>query len=707
VATAPSAPHTREAASRSTPAATVSTPAVDVTALTSRDDFLLELGQTLGGQAAVRPVETIEAAMPHLASKRRGQVLVIDARGVADLRSAAERAHREAPQAVLLVFSETSGEAQTAAALRGTRVFAVLPLPVDPRKTQALFEGAVAEAQQRRQAAPASPAPAPAAHSADLSIAAFRPAPAAAAHEAQDSASGGRGRLLLIGLAVAAAVALAAGAGWYFIYSKPTAAPATPAAASRQPPAPTAAASPATPAADAEAPLADTSILKGKVDELLEKARLAMHERRYAEPNGDNALLYYRSVIAEEPNNGEAHDGLGRVAAVLSQRFDEALTASRFDEAALVLASLRLAVPADPRVANDTQRLAVAQISRALADGNFDRAAVLVQRAQQSGSVPAEQITRWRAELARHQEDARVQHLAGLAAERLRDGRLDDGDDSARSYVQQLTAIAPANPATTRASHDLIAAYLHKAALAGAARNNVEQDRWLNAARAAGVKSTELAAFQRELASTRAKAAQAENERLAGLARERIASGALTDPAQDSAAYYLTQLQTSAPADPALAQASHDLAGKLLDRARASIGAGKPADADLAAARRFGADPAALAAVQQLASAPKAAANQAVNAAALAGKLKQTRMVNPEYPAKALNSKIAGSVVLTFTVDTSGVTRDVHVVEASPPGVFDDAALSAVKRWRYAPVVVDGAPVAVPVKTKMLFELPK
>jgi protein TonB len=53
------------------------------------------------------------------------------------------------------------------------------------------------------------------------------------------------------------------------------------------------------------------------------------------------------------------------------------------------------------------------------------------------------------------------------------------------------------------------------------------------------------------------------------------------------------------------------------------------------------------------------------------------------------------------------VTRDVHVVEASPPGVFDDAAVSAVKRWRYAPMVVDGTAVAVPVKTKVLFELPK
>jgi len=31
---------------------------VDVTAITTRDDFLLELGEALGGQASVRPVDS-------------------------------------------------------------------------------------------------------------------------------------------------------------------------------------------------------------------------------------------------------------------------------------------------------------------------------------------------------------------------------------------------------------------------------------------------------------------------------------------------------------------------------------------------------------------------------------------------------------------------------------------------------------------------
>ncbi len=700
---ASSAPRSRETAAAGVAAAASpasSLPAVDVTAITTRDDFLLELGQTLGGQAAVRPVESIDAALPHLSSTRRAQVLVIDARDLTELRAAADAAHAEAPHAVLLVFSEAAAEAQVGSALKGSKVFAVLPLPVDARKTQAVFEGAVADAQQRKDRAPTHELQA-----AKLSIGSFRPAPVSAEPAPSDEGggSGDKRKLLMIGGAAAAAVALAAIA--WFLHSKTTPATAT---------APTpGVASSATPVVAADtsaaalpaAPLADTSILKGKVDDLLEKARLAMHERRYTEPAGDNALLYFRSAAAADASNGEARDGLQRVATVLAGRFDEALSAARFDEAALTLANFRAAVPADPRVGSFTLRLAVIQVSRAIADGNLDRAAALVRQAQQSGAVPAEQISRWRAELARHQEDSKVQHLASLVGDRIRDGKLTDGEDSARSYAQQLTSVAPTSAVTVRAVRDLINAYLHKAREAALARNAADQDRWLNDARDAGMKPNEITAFLRELASSRQKANQAEGERLAQSFRDRLGSGALTDPAQDSAAYYLTQLQTSSPNDPALAQGSRDLAGKLLERARAAVLAGKSGDADLTAARHWGADAASVSAVQQLSQAK--AQSPASNNAALASQLKQTRSASPEYPQSALNHGISGSVLLTYTVDTGGVTRDVHVIEATPPGVFDNAAVTAVRRWRYAPMLVNGTAVEVPVRTKVRFELPK
>src|SRR5215470_1563100 len=127
-----------------------SQPAVDVTAITSRDDFLLELGAALGGQAAVRPVETIEEALGGMGGAKRGQVLVIDARDVPDVRAAVEAAQQQVPRAVVLVFAEGAAEKELGSALKGSKVFAVLSTSIEPRKTAAVFEGAISEAAEAK-----------------------------------------------------------------------------------------------------------------------------------------------------------------------------------------------------------------------------------------------------------------------------------------------------------------------------------------------------------------------------------------------------------------------------------------------------------------------------------------------------------------------------------------------------------------------------
>jgi protein TonB len=79
--------------------------------------------------------------------------------------------------------------------------------------------------------------------------------------------------------------------------------------------------------------------------------------------------------------------------------------------------------------------------------------------------------------------------------------------------------------------------------------------------------------------------------------------------------------------------------------------------------------------------------------------------VAPTFPARARALGQSGSVTLSFVVDIDGSTADVHVVESIPPGVFDDAAVEAVRRWRFSPGEQDGAPVAVRVRQTLRFEL--
>ena len=199
--------------------------------------------------------------------------------------------------------------------------------------------------------------------------------------------------------------------------------------------------------------------MQGTVDELLEKARLAMRERRYTEPNGDNALLYYRSAAdadAGERRGSRRSDARRRRCS--ASRFDEArrgrpLRRSRSGARALESRHAR----DDQRVARLDAKLATAQVSKMLADGNLDRAAALVRKgAQQSGAVPDEQITKWRNEINRRQDEVKQKRLVDLAQERIRDGRLVEPATTARSTTStQLKELPGTNAAQQRVTREL------------------------------------------------------------------------------------------------------------------------------------------------------------------------------------------------------------------------------------------------------------
>ena len=65
------------------------------------------------------------------------------------------------------------------------------------------------------------------------------------------------------------------------------------------------------------------------------------------------------------------------------------------------------------------------------------------------------------------------------------------------------------------------------------------------------------------------------------------------------------------------------------------------------------------------------------------------------YPRRALVRGIEGYVVLEFTVTRAGGVHDPKVIEANPPRIFDQAAIDAVRQFRYIPRVVNGEPVQV------------
>ena len=81
---------------------------------------------------------------------------------------------------------------------------------------------------------------------------------------------------------------------------------------------------------------------------------------------------------------------------------------------------------------------------------------------------------------------------------------------------------------------------------------------------------------------------------------------------------------------------------------------------------------------------------------------------NPRYPNRALNKNVEGWVEVQFNVSVKGIPENIAVNAAEPVGVFDDAALRAVKKWRFSPARNEETGQAVPsdlFTTKVAFKL--
>ncbi|MDZ4811624.1 MAG: energy transducer TonB [Pseudomonadota bacterium] len=79
--------------------------------------------------------------------------------------------------------------------------------------------------------------------------------------------------------------------------------------------------------------------------------------------------------------------------------------------------------------------------------------------------------------------------------------------------------------------------------------------------------------------------------------------------------------------------------------------------------------------------------------------------VSPDYPAAAKKRRTEGWVELQFLVGVDGVPRQIEVLRAQPPSMFDRAAVRAVSRWKFKPAERGGASVEALAKTTVGFKL--
>lgn len=78
--------------------------------------------------------------------------------------------------------------------------------------------------------------------------------------------------------------------------------------------------------------------------------------------------------------------------------------------------------------------------------------------------------------------------------------------------------------------------------------------------------------------------------------------------------------------------------------------------------------------------------------------------VSPVYPIELQRARIGGTVYLRFVVGSDGTTSRISVERSDHPG-FEDAAVTAVRRWRFHPGERDGKPVACWVRIPIPFSV--
>ncbi|MBA3582872.1 MAG: energy transducer TonB [Gammaproteobacteria bacterium] len=79
------------------------------------------------------------------------------------------------------------------------------------------------------------------------------------------------------------------------------------------------------------------------------------------------------------------------------------------------------------------------------------------------------------------------------------------------------------------------------------------------------------------------------------------------------------------------------------------------------------------------------------------------KYASPQYPERAIDRGVTGTVWLQFDIDTEGKPSNITVIKAEPEKVFDKAVITALEQWRFEPYVVNGIPTILTKKSMDFF----
>ena len=100
---------------------------------------------------------------------------------------------------------------------------------------------------------------------------------------------------------------------------------------------------------------------------------------------------------------------------------------------------------------------------------------------------------------------------------------------------------------------------------------------------------------------------------------------------------------------------------------------------------------------------PKAAAPARIKQGGAVTAASIITQTHPNYPPLARQARIQGTVVLHAIIDKEGKVAQLEVISGHP--LLVQAAMEAVKQWRYKPTQLNGEPVEVDTTIQVTFTM--
>ncbi|MBT8086841.1 MAG: TonB family protein [Gammaproteobacteria bacterium] len=407
-------------------------------------------------------------------------------------------------------------------------------------------------------------------------------------------------------------------------------------------------------------PVAEPDVMD--LEALLASPRAARDAGAIYEPPGSSAIELYQSAVMESEFDPLAVAELDAVISEALALAETALLESRLDDAELALLRVNEADAENARLPFLSAQLQQARLLEvlgdaraAIADKRLRDAAGYLEAAEALQFADRTEIDAVAAELDRASSAQSAARLLALA-----DARLDAGDlltpprRNARYYYERVLSNDRGNQAA-RQGLDVIAGRLILQA-----RASIDSDDFANAEKLLGEAKTLDPQNAQLLAATEALGAARES----ALAESALAERAAAEQRSLSA----SETGDDGPAQAAL-----------------------PADA--AAAESTASQ-----------SADNGDAESSATPVAVSS-LERTRYVAPKYPRSAQRRNLSGWVDIAFTVDTNGMVKDIEIRESAPDATFDNAAMRAVEKWEFEPVLENGAAIEQRAAVRMMFAL--